>query len=65
MKKMRLVFLLAMLAAMTLAGLESMVAPAEVSAGVWDEVCCGSGCSEDFCIGDGPYTCCKGEVEVQ
>lgn len=28
--------------------------------GVWDQVCCGSHCTpSDYCIGTGPYTCCK------
>lgn len=27
--------------------------------GVWADVCCGPACGEDYCIGDGPYTCCK------
>jgi len=27
---------------------------------VWAEVCCGTGCiPEDYCTGDGTYTCCK------
>lgn len=49
----------------------SFVAPtataAEGGAGVWAQVCCGSGCSpSDYCIGDGTYTCCKGvEAELQ
>jgi hypothetical protein len=27
--------------------------------GQWAEVCCGDMCDTDYCIGDGPYTCCK------
>lgn len=67
MKRIRLVLLFAMLAVMVIAGLESFVAPSKVSAGVWDEVCCGSFCpgGEDYCIGDGPYTCCKSDAELQ
>lgn len=40
----------------------SFVVPAPTAgAGVWDDVCCGSGCVKDYCIGDGPYTCCKSD----
>jgi hypothetical protein len=31
------------------------------TAGVWAAVCCGTKClsGQDYCIGTGPYTCCK------
>jgi hypothetical protein len=33
-------------------------------AGVWAHVCCGDQCGGyDYCIGDGPYDCCKGGVD--
>lgn len=36
------------------------------AAGVWAQVCCGSGCGgPDYCIGDGTYTCCKGVSSSQ
>lgn len=25
----------------------------------WAEVCCGSACGTPYCIGVGPYTCCR------
>jgi|CXWL01.1.fsa_nt_gi hypothetical protein len=27
--------------------------------GVWSQVCCGSACGTDYCIGSGTYVCCK------
>lgn len=35
--------------------------PAPSKDGVWLEVCCGPGCAggQDYCAGDGRYTCCR------
>lgn len=34
--------------------------------GVWADVCCGSTCGgQDYCIGSGTFTCCKGVLSSQ
>jgi hypothetical protein len=53
---------LTILAALALITMALGVAPRTSWAeqGHWGEVCCGPQCvGGDYCLGNGPYTCCK------
>jgi hypothetical protein len=53
---------LAVLAALALVAMALAVAPraARAEQGHWADVCCGPACpGGDYCLGTGPYSCCK------